>query len=190
MNPSITRTKDSGVIRGRVLRKAGKGVADVAVWISKPELKSPEPTEPVALVQALKRYSPRVLIGRVGQHLEVRTTDARADFNASGAATFSDNLPRGQVRSHKLTTPGPIEVRSQLLPDMAPARVYVVSHDWHAVSEGDGSFRLPPLPPGEYSVSLIEGGGEGGVGRPQTQVLSVKLDQGEGAAIEWTLPGK
>jgi hypothetical protein len=73
---------------------------------------------------------------------------------------------------------------------MTPAYIHVLDHDFHAVSAADGSFQLPRLKPGEYKVMLWHEGWKSATSAPVSLRVAVKLGEGEGAAIEWTLPEK
>jgi Carboxypeptidase regulatory-like domain len=39
------------------------------------------------------------------------------------------------------------------------AWIYVLDHPYHAVTDGAGSFRLPPVPPGRYVLRVCHPGG-------------------------------
>jgi hypothetical protein len=169
---------------------ASHGIADVAVWLAgSGEGESAPSIEPVRLTQEHGNYSPHVLLAQKGQTLELRTADPRADFNASGAATFSTPLERGAVRSYPLSHTGAIEIRSQLHPWMTPAHVLVLEHARHALTGSDGKFRLPPVSAGEHEIVLWHEGWQPGASHPIEVRVRVKLTDGEGAAVEWSLPG-
>ena len=42
-----------------------------------------------------------------------------------------------------------------LLPPWMGARVHVAEHPWFAITAADGSFRIPDVPPGEYTVEVV-----------------------------------
>jgi hypothetical protein len=175
-NPEIIRNNERGIVRG-------EGVANAVVWLKplgKTTLPAP-PTETVGLSVEKGGYRPHLAVAQKGSVLELRTVDERADFQASGAATFSEILQRGMQRTFPLSTAGPIEVRSQLHPDRAPAYVWVLDGVPGTVSDKDGRFRLPPIPAGEYELVLE---------REKRQAERVRLTLGvnEGAEVRFSFP--
>jgi hypothetical protein len=126
--------------------------------------------------------------------LELGTGDDRADFRATGAATFSMGLDRGQNRSVPLSRTGLIEVRSDLHPWMTPAYVHVLDHPFHAVTDAEGRFRLPAVRAGAYRLVLWHEGvpdvKQPGGRAPLETHVSVKVGSDAGAEVLWTLPGR
>lgn len=179
-NPEIVRTKERGVIRGVVY---GERVANVVVWL-KPIGKTtlqPSPVEMVRLSVEQGDYRPHVLLAQKGSVLELRTVDERADYQASGAATFSDILTRGTQRKYPVSTPGLIEVRSQLHPQRSPAYIWVLDSVPGTLTGTDGRFQLPPVSAGEYELVLWH----------ETQhptIVRLNLSANEGAEVRWILP--
>jgi hypothetical protein len=162
------------------------GVADVAVWLlTPPPHAAAQPSEPIILGQTRGHYRPRVLVAKRGTPLELRSDDDKADFEASGAANFSVHLDRGKMRQVKLAQVGLVEVSSEQLPGTRPAYIHVLDHPYHAVTDKEGRFHLPSVPPGEYQVVLWHEGWR--TPAPVQVQAGVKLAPGEGASLEWTL---
>ena len=184
-NPEIVRNNERGIIRGIVRREDGanSGIAGAVVWL-KPTGKTtlqPPPVETVRLSVEQDEYRPHVLLAQKGGSLELRTVEERSDFQASGAAAFSETIQRGTQRTFPLTTAGLIEVRSQLHPKRSPAYLWVLDGVPGTLTGSDGRFHLPPVSAGEYELVL---------GHEKQQPARVRLALGanEGAEVRWTLP--
>lgn len=179
-NPEIVRTNEPGVIRGVV---GGERIANAVVWlkpIDKTTLQAP-PVETVRLSVEQGDYRPHVLLAQKGGVLELRTVDERADFQASGAAAFSETIQRGTQRTFPLTTVGLIEVRSQLHPQRNPAYIWVLDGVPGTLTGTDGRFQLPPVSIGEYELVLWHE-------RRHPTTVRLKLSDNEGAEVRWILP--
>lgn len=116
----------------------------------------PIPPAPVVLDQQKCRYLPRVLGVRVGQPLEVVNSDpllhnvrSEAEINQP----FNQGQPvQGMKFSHTFTTR---EVMVSMKCDVHAwmnAYVGVLDHPYFAVTGEAGTFSLPNLPPGTYTV--------------------------------------
>jgi plastocyanin len=116
----------------------------------------PAPNEPVVIDQQKCRYVPRVVGVRVGQPLQVKNGDpllhnVRADPEVN--QSFNQGQPvQGMAYTHTFTT------REVMVPIKCDVhgwmRAYVgaLEHPYFAVTGDDGSFALPDLPPGTYTV--------------------------------------
>jgi hypothetical protein len=178
------------VPRLRVDPRTG-GVADVVVYLAEPPAESLlEPPEPARLVQKYGNYFPHVQVVPRGLDMQLGTSDDRADFHASGAASFSIMLDGGQTRSIPLRRAGLVEVHSELHPWMTPAYVHVLEHAYYVVTGPSGRFNLPHVPPGDYRVVLWHEGWRSADPdtRPVRAEVGVTMTGKEGVAVRWTLP--
>jgi hypothetical protein len=166
-----------------VIDPNSKGIADTAVWLEGLEGAASAGSEPLTLVRDRGRFRPAVQVAPRGSRLEVRTTEDRADFQASGAAAFSATLTRGQMRSFPLSRTGVVEVSSEEYPWMTPAYV-VVAPGAGTVTAADGRFVLADVPAGSYHLVLWHPGWAT-EGAPVTMRIPVKLAAGEGISVEW-----
>jgi hypothetical protein len=204
-NPVVLRNKEAGVLRGVVrwegpeplhatshlrIDPATHGVAGAVIRLhalGKTKLATP-PAEPVRLVVDRGEYRPHVVLAQKGSTLELRSIEERADFQASGVAVFSETMQRGESRTFRLASAGLIEVRSQLQPDRTPAYVWVLDGSPGALTATDGQFRLPPVPTGEYELTLWhEDWHTDERAPPRTARVRIALGEGEGAEVRWTL---
>lgn len=134
-----------------VLVHARAGLAPSAVM--------PPPTTPLVLEQENCVYAPHVVALRVGQTLQIRTSD--------GVTHNVNAKPQRNERFNLSQTPGaePLQARfarSELsIPlscDIHPwmsAQVHVLEHQAFALSASDGSFTIRGLPPGSYRFEAL-----------------------------------
>lgn len=116
----------------------------------------PVPSAPVVIAQEKCRYTPRVIGVRVGQPLEIRNGDpllhnVRSDSEIN--QPFNQGQPvQGMVFSHTFTTR---EVMMPVTCDVhrwMNAYVGALEHPYFAVTAEAGTFQLPGLPPGTYTL--------------------------------------
>ena len=115
------------------------------------------PTEPVEIDQRGCLYDPRVVGVQVGQLIKYVNSDPTM-HNVHGTPQASPNwnfaLPRvGAERDVRLNEPEVmVSVRCDLHPWMQ-GWIGVVDHPYFAVTGADGTFALPRVPPGTYTVT-------------------------------------
>ena len=116
----------------------------------------PIPSAPVVIEQQKCRYTPRVVGIRVGQPLEIRNGDpllhnVRSDSEIN--QPFNQGQPvQGMTFSHTFTTR---EVMMPIKCDVhrwMNAYVGALEHPYFAVTADAGTFQLPDLPPGTYTL--------------------------------------
>ncbi len=121
--------------------------------------KFPVPEKPAVIDQRGCLYEPHVLGVLVGQTLEIRNNDAtmhnvngRGPTKANPPFNFSmvsDKVPARKVKFDKPELP--VKVKCDVHPWMV-SFVGVFEHPYFAVSDAEGNFAIPGLPPGEYTV--------------------------------------
>jgi len=154
---------------------AGGGLANVFVYV-KDGLggkKFPAPTQAKLLDQSGCLYLPYVMGIQVGQPLDISNSDAtlhNVHCTAKANPEFNLSQPsKGMKNTKTFTKP---EIMVQFKCDVHPwmfAYVGVVDHPFFAVTKEDGTFTIPGLPPGEYTVEAWHH--KGGV---QTQKIKVE----------------
>jgi plastocyanin len=114
------------------------------------------PSGPVELDQKACRYTPRVLGVRVGQELTlVNSDDTFHNVHALPKANREFNRGmqlKGERHTHKFSTP---EVMVRFKCDVhgwMGAHIGVMAHPYFAVTKADGTFDIPALPPGTYTI--------------------------------------
>lgn len=134
-------------------------LANVFVWVSKGlEGKTfTPPAEPAVLDQKGCTYVPHVLGLQVGQKLVVHNTDPvthNVHAFAKKNKSFNQSQQAGGSALEQVFTKE--EVLMQIKCDIhgwMSTYVGVVEHPFFAVTKADGTFEIPGLPPGEYTLS-------------------------------------
>ncbi len=137
------------------------GVGQAVVWLAGVGSGPPDTTAMRArLVLAGCRLEPRVLRVRLGSTLLVSSGDAMSSqlrftpeldpARALAEVAFTD---AGQVVPLEVVAraPGLVRVRDARHP-WVTGLLAVAPHPWVAVTEADGAFRFPEVPPGRYTL--------------------------------------
>jgi len=137
-------------------------VANAYVYIKSgydPDSLPPAPPESVTLDQRGCIYTPHVLGLRTNQKLLVANSDP-TNHNVNVLARRNKggnkNMGRGQAPV-EYVFPRP-EVGIRFKCDIHPwmgARVHVAEHPWFAITGEDGTFRIPDVPPGDYTIEVV-----------------------------------
>lgn len=118
----------------------------------------PMPAGDAKLEQVGCMYTPHVLGMRTGQSIAIKTSDPTA-HNVHGFGKknrpFNRSQPPGAgdivIKMRRDESHPPMKIKCDIHPWMN-AYVGVVPHPYFAVTQEDGSFELPNLPPGTYTV--------------------------------------
>ncbi len=118
------------------------------------------PEDPVVLNQHGCVYTPHVLGIQAGRRLEVANDDPtnhNVNFSAPrNSLSGNRNMGKGQEPLDFDFTRAETSIRFKC--DIHPwmlSWVHVQEHPWFAVSDDRGEFRIPNVPPGEYTVEAI-----------------------------------
>jgi len=159
-------------IRGRVqlLAKGGKGpakgsdVRQAVVYFEpagSPAVRPPE--TPFEMVTKRKAFAPRVLVVPKGSRVRFPNQDPILHnvFSVSGENRFDlDLYKRPKVGRHTFENPGVVRVSCNIHPQMA-AFVIVRDNGFFTKAAEDGTYRIPNVPAGKYTVKAWhERGGE------------------------------
>ena len=158
-DPKCVEMNSDGVTDGSVLVDAAGGLQNVFVYVSNgtDAWTFTAPEEPVVLDQVGCNYTPRVVGMMTGQALRVKNSDptvhnvhtyprknrASNVSQPAGSKALDIEMNRGEVL---------VAVKCDMHSWMQ-ARVGIVDHPFFAVTAADGSFTLPKLPAGDYTVS-------------------------------------
>jgi plastocyanin len=152
---------DNAPLQEAVIVGANGGLANAFVWITKGlEGQTFEvPTEKVAFDQRGCKYSPHVFGLRVGQDVEIRNSDPIL-HNVHIFPTKSNQVNRSQTQQGNVfaqkfrrAEPKPMRIKCDVHPWMT-AYAGVLDHPYFAVTGDDGTFELPKIAPGTYTVTV------------------------------------
>ncbi|MEA2163573.1 MAG: hypothetical protein QOK37_1700 [Thermoanaerobaculia bacterium] len=136
---------------------AGGELANVFVYIKDIKGNFPAPSTPVVLDQKGCQYQPHVHGVMVGQPLEIKNDDATLhNVHAMPAVNsqFNEGQPvQGMVSTKKFDKAEitPFKVKCDVHGWMK-SYMAVMPHPFFAVSQTNGTFTIPNLPPGSYTV--------------------------------------
>ena len=154
----VAATKGQNPTQETFVSEAG-GLGNVFVYVqSGLNGTFPAPTTPVVFAQQGCRYHPHVFGVQVGQPIEVVNSDATLhNIHATPKTNqeFNTAQPiKGMKTSHTFTAkeadvvvPFKCDVHGWM-----NAYAGVLEHPYFAVSKPDGSFSIPNLPPGSYTL--------------------------------------
>jgi len=149
------------------------------------DLKFPVPTEGTLLDQKGCRYHPHVFGLQTGQDLIIRNSDGIL-HNIHPMPSLNRPFNLGQPKVMDSTRQfDQIEVMIPIecdVHDWMKGYAGVLDHPYFSVTGSDGSFSLPNLPPGTYTIGAWhEVYGE--------QTMSVTIGEKESKAVEFTFEG-
>jgi plastocyanin len=158
-NASCAAHHKGQVVDESILVNADGSLRNVVVWVSEGlEGRSfPAPKEPAVLDQQGCVYTPHVVTVMTGQKLLVKNSDPFL-HNVHAAASDSNppfNFGQPTVdggRPLTFLSPDRMYVKCDVHPWMS-AFILVFDNPFFAVTGSNGSFKLPELPPGQYTVS-------------------------------------
>ena len=120
------------------------------------DTKWPVPSEPVVLDQVGCTYIPHVFGIMAKQPLLIKNSDEGVLHNihslSKSGNSFNFGMPRVMESTKKFKKP---ETMVRIKCDVhgwMNSYAGVLDHPFYAVSGDDGSFSLPPLPPGDYTI--------------------------------------
>jgi hypothetical protein len=140
-----------------VVTGPGNALANVVVYVSAgaPDESTP-PAQPATVTQKGCQYLPHVIPMVVNQELKVVNADSNS-HNIHPLAKINNEWNKSQPPgtppfSEKFSKPEFIPVKCNIHPWMHSSFA-VLKNSHYAVSGGDGSFTLPNLPPGKYTLT-------------------------------------
>jgi hypothetical protein len=175
----------AGALFGRVTlrERGGADRADkggVVVFVEGvPGEVSPLPRSP-AITQRGRRFEPPVLVVTPGTTVTFPNDDVvfHNVFSLSRGNTFDlGTYGKGTAKERAFTAPGLCKVHCNIHADMA-AHVLVLATPWHAVTGADGTWSIPDLPAGSFTVRVWQ---------PLADEQQHRVEVGDGKALELPL---
>jgi plastocyanin len=160
-DPVCAQTAGPTAPSDAVVVSATGGVANAFVYVKSgldPSYSFEVPTAPVTLDQKACRYTPHVVGVRVGQPFSINNSDATL-HNVHAMPMVNQEFNQGQpiqnVPLLKTFTAPEVMVRFVCnVHGWMRAYVGVMSSPFFAVTDADGAFQIPGLPPGTYTIGV------------------------------------
>ncbi len=112
---------------------------------------------PLVLTNTHCRFSPRIVVGVIGQQVEIRNDDPvmHNTHISMGPRTFVNvaMIPASRPVDKPLKQPGIYTVKCDAHKFMQ-AHVLAFAHSFFSVTDETGTFRIPNLPAGEHQVTI------------------------------------
>jgi hypothetical protein len=154
--PSCAKQYSKPAATETVVTGPENALENVVVYVSAGAPDDPPPAQPAVLKQKGCRYTPHVLAFQVNQELEIENDD-QTSHNIHP-------LPKNNREWNKSQPPGtpPLEdkyARPEFIPvhcNIHPwmnATFAVMKNSHFSVTSGEGDFKLPNLPPGNYTIT-------------------------------------
>ncbi len=154
--PSCAKQHTTPITTETVVTGPNNSLENVVVYISVGAPDDAAPSQPATFDQKGCQYIPHVLAFQVNQQLKV-VNDDQTSHNIHPLAKLNREWNKSQPPGtppiiDKYDKPEFIPVKCNVHPWMH-GTFAVLKNSHHAVSGQDGSFSLPNLPPGKYTVS-------------------------------------
>ncbi|MFI5179297.1 MAG: carboxypeptidase regulatory-like domain-containing protein [Vicinamibacterales bacterium] len=158
-------------------------IKNVVVYLKNAAFHGTLPPRKAELHQEHETFVPHVLAVTRGSTVDFPNDDPiyHNVFSLSSAASFNlGRYPKGESRHETLTKAGIVKVYCQIHSHMS-ATILVFDHPFFTIPELDGSFELPNLPAGDYTVV-------GWHERVGERVVAVHVEAGKTTTVDLSLP--
>ena len=154
----LTAPLTAGDLHGKVVCKSVRDSSDAVVYVAAiPGKTFPAPKEHAKMDQANLVFHPRVLPVHVGATVDFLNSDAVLhNVFTPDACAEKFNLgtwPKGQVKSFEFKKECAAALLCKVHPEME-AFVVAVPTPYFAVTKADGSYTIPDVPDGTYTVKV------------------------------------
>jgi plastocyanin len=157
--PSCAKEHATPITTETVVTGPGNSLANVVVYISAGAPDEPPPSTSANFTQKGCQYLPHMLAFQVGQELKI-SNDDQTSHNIHPLAKINREWNKSQPPgtppiTDKYDKAEMIPVKCNIHPWMH-GTFAVLKNSHYAVSGEDGSFKLPNLPPGKYTVTAFQ----------------------------------
>jgi plastocyanin len=159
--PSVTASVS--VYQRGIAVKLGKDVEQdpiayersrVVIYLEGPVLADPGTAGTQQIKQVDRRFVPDMVVVPVGSSVSFPNMDPifHNIYSLSKPKSFDlGSYDKGETRKVAFSKPGIVEIYCHLHPNMA-ATVVVTPNRWYARPDSNGQYRIPNVPPGQYTV--------------------------------------
>jgi plastocyanin len=161
----------------------GPEIKNVVVYLKDAAFRGTLPVTRHEVRQINEAFTPRVLAITRGSTVDFPNADPffHNVFSLSGPATFDlGRFPKGMSRSRTFAKPGVVRVYCHIHSHMY-ATILVLDHPYFVVPDESGSFTLPGVPTGRYTVV-------GWHERVGERTATVQIEAGKTASVDLSLP--
>ncbi|MEM7010293.1 MAG: hypothetical protein AAF585_02315, partial [Verrucomicrobiota bacterium] len=157
MDTPSRKLHDKQPLDESILVSESGGLANVFVYVKNPpDGDYPTPAEPAIIDQQGSIFHPRVQGLRVGQQLLMKNGDPFIhNIRSLSRKNRPFNIAQPAGSDDRETTfehaEGPITIKCDFHRWME-AQFWVMDHPFYAVTDAEGKFEIPGLPPGEYTL--------------------------------------
>jgi plastocyanin len=158
-------------------------IRNVVVYIKDALYRGALPTKRAELRQEHETFIPHTIAITRGSSVEFPNGDPffHNVFSLSRAANFNlGRYERGQSRAREFAKAGTVKVYCDIHSHMS-ATILVFDHPYFTIPEVDGTFELPAVPAGEYTIV-------GWHERVGERIERVRVEAGKTASIVLTVP--
>jgi plastocyanin len=143
--------------RDSAVKKRGD-FSNVVVWLTSPEASAARiPRRHAQMLQKEKKFSPHILAIATGTSVDFPNLDPifhNAFSNFNGQIFDVALYPPGSSKSVRFDRPGIVRIFCNIHPSMSGV-IVVVDSSYFATTEADGSFSLPNVSPGAYTIHFF-----------------------------------
>ena len=171
------------VSRHATLAPGAGEIKNVVVYLKDVKYKGALPTSRETIRQEFETFAPRVLVVTRGSTVEFPNADPvfHNVFSLSSASSFDlGRYPKGKTKATTFSKAGLVKVFCHIHSHMS-ASILVLDHPYFAIPDHDGSFTLPPVPAGTYTVV-------GWHERVGERTGTVQVGAGQKAMVDLSLP--
>jgi plastocyanin len=158
-------------------------IRNVVVYLKDPGFRGALKATRSELRQEDETFVPHVVAITRGSTVEFPNADPffHNVFSLSSTAAFNlGRYPRGETRGQRFNKPGLVKVFCDIHSHMS-ASILVLDHPYFTIPAVDGSFQLPNVPAGRYTlVGWHERVGE--------RMVAVRVEAGQTATVDLTVP--
>jgi plastocyanin len=184
LDPTCKKLHAKPITTRHYIVGAENGLGNVFVYIKEGAKKAPPPSKPFVLDQQSCQYQPYVFGVVAGQKIIVKNSDPLLhNVHATPKLNKEFNFAQPVKGQENAVTFDKPEVLVRIKCDVHPwmfSYAGVVEHPYFAVTDKDGSFTIPNVPPGKYTLEAFHL-------KAGAKTQEITLAEGDKKALEFEL---